>query len=210
MYSSETASTNSQSWTDKVVGGCTALWNLNGSSTVASRTKSLADVGCRLWKFGLDCPSSRTRVNSLAYCVSTSRDALNFSWCSSSSSCRTENGKHKNIWGCETAFPADTNRVGRCLDRVETIKKHIQQNITMRDAPVTWSAFIASLATQHRGSWGRWWDRADRYCIEGVSAQWTVIQEIWGEMDCTSRTRFVFGWIEFLRGPDYAPLEAAF
>ncbi|KAE8327746.1 fungal-specific transcription factor domain-containing protein [Aspergillus sergii] len=84
---------------------------------------------------------------------------------------------------------------------VEEIKSRY---VTNQMAPISWPAFIASCCALNREPWEAWWLDVQKYGIGSIRRQYTIVQEIWSEMDTDPSE----GWLEILHQRDIQVLAA--
>ncbi|KAB8241112.1 fungal-specific transcription factor domain-containing protein [Aspergillus flavus] len=97
------------------------------------------------------------------------------------------------------------------VDEVATVASHMlaveeikSKHIANQMAPISWPAFIASCCALNREPWEAWWLDVQKYGIGSIRRQYTIVQEIWSEMDTNSSE----GWLQILHRRDIQVLAA--
>ncbi|GAB1197223.1 hypothetical protein APSETT444_006514 [Aspergillus pseudonomiae] len=87
------------------------------------------------------------------------------------------------------------------VDEVATVASHMlaveeikSRRVSNQMAPVTWPAFIASCCAFDREPWETWWLDVQKYGIGSIRRQYSIVQEIWSELD----THPSEGWLQIL------------
>ncbi|KAE8422907.1 fungal-specific transcription factor domain-containing protein [Aspergillus pseudocaelatus] len=84
---------------------------------------------------------------------------------------------------------------------VEEIKS---RHVANQMAPISWPAFIASCCALDREPWETWWLDVQKYGIGSIRRQYSIVREIWSEMD----THPSEGWLQILHRRNIQVLAA--
>ncbi|OGM48376.1 hypothetical protein ABOM_003368 [Aspergillus bombycis] len=97
------------------------------------------------------------------------------------------------------------------VDEVATVASHMlaveeikSRHVTSQMAPISWPAFIASCCALDREHWETWWLEVQKYGIGSIRRQYSIVQEIWSEMD-TDPSK---GWLQILHERNIQVLAA--